>query len=69
MRRLGYTRYVAQGGDVGSQVTDAMGRLGLEGMVVSIPTCSHRRWANRALSGRHPPEKNRPRSTNWQRSA
>jgi hypothetical protein len=24
MRRLGYTRYVAQGGDVGSQVTDAM---------------------------------------------
>jgi pimeloyl-ACP methyl ester carboxylesterase len=33
MRRLGYTRYVAQGGDVGSQVTDAMGRLGLEGLV------------------------------------
>src|SRR6267143_749862 len=24
MRRLGYTRYVAQGGDVGSQVTDAI---------------------------------------------
>jgi pimeloyl-ACP methyl ester carboxylesterase len=33
MRRLGYTRYVAQGGDVGSQVTDAMGRLGLEGLL------------------------------------
>jgi pimeloyl-ACP methyl ester carboxylesterase len=33
MRRLGYSRYVAQGGDVGSQVTDAMGRLGLEGLV------------------------------------
>ena len=33
MRRLGYTRYVAQGGDVGSQVTDAMGRLGLEGLI------------------------------------
>src|SRR5207247_10447542 len=30
MRRLGYTRYVAQGGDVGSQVTDAMGRLALD---------------------------------------
>src|SRR3954447_18279900 len=30
MRRLGYTRYVAQGGDVGSQVTDAMGRIGLD---------------------------------------
>jgi hypothetical protein len=26
MRRLGYTRYVAQGGDVGASVTDFMGR-------------------------------------------
>jgi pimeloyl-ACP methyl ester carboxylesterase len=26
MRRLGYERFVAQGGDVGSQVTDALGR-------------------------------------------
>jgi pimeloyl-ACP methyl ester carboxylesterase len=33
MRRLGYTRYAAQGGDVGSQVTDAMGRLGLDGLI------------------------------------
>ncbi|WP_371400493.1 epoxide hydrolase [Kribbella sp. NBC_00662] len=33
MHRLGYTRYVAQGGDVGSQVTDAMGRLGLDGLI------------------------------------
>jgi pimeloyl-ACP methyl ester carboxylesterase len=33
MRRLGYDRYVAQGGDVGSQVTDAMGRLGLDGLL------------------------------------
>ncbi len=33
MGRLGYTRYVAQGGDVGSQVTDAMGRLGLDGLL------------------------------------
>jgi pimeloyl-ACP methyl ester carboxylesterase len=33
MQRLGYVRYVAQGGDVGSQVTDAMGRLGLEGLI------------------------------------
>src|SRR6476659_791697 len=30
---LGYSRYVAQGGDVGSQVTDAMGRLPLKGLV------------------------------------
>ena len=33
MSRLGYLRYVAEGGDVGSQVTDAMGRLGLDGLV------------------------------------
>jgi pimeloyl-ACP methyl ester carboxylesterase len=33
MRRLGYTRYVAQGGDVGSQVTDAMGRLAPGGLI------------------------------------
>jgi pimeloyl-ACP methyl ester carboxylesterase len=32
MDRLGYTRYVAQGGDVGSQVTDAMGRQGPKGL-------------------------------------
>src|SRR4030095_1187551 len=30
---LGYTRYVAQGGDVGAAVTDAMGRLAPEGLV------------------------------------
>jgi pimeloyl-ACP methyl ester carboxylesterase len=33
MHRLGYTRYVAQGGDVGAQITDAMGRQALEGLV------------------------------------
>jgi pimeloyl-ACP methyl ester carboxylesterase len=33
MGRLGYTRYVAQGGDVGASVTDAMGRQGPEGLV------------------------------------
>ena len=32
MRRLGYTRYVAQGGDVGASVTDAMGRQGPAGL-------------------------------------
>ena len=32
MRRLGYTRYVAQGGDVGAAVTDAMGRQAPEGL-------------------------------------
>jgi pimeloyl-ACP methyl ester carboxylesterase len=33
MQRLGYTRYVAQGGDVGAAVTDAMGRQAPEGLV------------------------------------
>jgi pimeloyl-ACP methyl ester carboxylesterase len=33
MTRLGYDRYVAQGGDVGAAVTDAMGRQAPEGLV------------------------------------
>jgi pimeloyl-ACP methyl ester carboxylesterase len=33
MRRLGYTRYVAQGGDVGAGVTDAMSRQAPEGLI------------------------------------
>ena len=32
MHRLGYTRYVAQGGDQGASVTDTMGRQGPEGL-------------------------------------
>src|ERR687887_1221390 len=33
MRRLGYTRYVAQGGDVGASITDAMARQAPEGLI------------------------------------
>jgi pimeloyl-ACP methyl ester carboxylesterase len=33
MRRLGYTRYVAQGGDVGALVTDTMGRQAPQGLL------------------------------------
>ena len=33
MDRLGYTRYVAQGGDVSTPVTDAMGRQAPEGLL------------------------------------
>src|SRR3712207_5596030 len=33
MRRLGYDRYVAQGGDVGAGVTDAMGRQAPDGLL------------------------------------
>src|SRR5829696_8231405 len=32
MHRLGYTRYVGQGGDVGALVTDLMGRQAVEGL-------------------------------------
>ena len=32
MHRIGYTRYVAQGGDVGALVTDLMGRQAVEGL-------------------------------------
>jgi pimeloyl-ACP methyl ester carboxylesterase len=41
MERLGYTHYVAQGGDVGADVTDAMGRqapAGLVGIHVNLLT-------------------------------
>jgi pimeloyl-ACP methyl ester carboxylesterase len=43
MRRLGYTRYVAQGGDVGALVTDAMGRQapdGLAGIHINLLTAA-----------------------------
>ena len=33
MHRLGYTRYVGQGGDVGALVTDLMGRQAVEGLI------------------------------------
>ena len=33
MHRLGYPRYVAQGGDVGALVTDLMGRQAVEGLI------------------------------------
>jgi pimeloyl-ACP methyl ester carboxylesterase len=33
MHRLSYTRYVAQGGDVGALVTDLMGRQAVEGLI------------------------------------
>jgi pimeloyl-ACP methyl ester carboxylesterase len=35
MQRLGYSRYVAQGGDVGAAVTDAMSRLAPDGLLGS----------------------------------
>ena len=56
MTRLGYTRYVAQGGDQGANVTDAMGRLAPKGLGHSpqfarlFPACS----AGRDLRRQYP---------------
>src|SRR3712207_542624 len=47
MDRLGYTRYVAQGGDVGAAVTDAMGRQAPRGCSASTSTCSPGRSVSR----------------------
>jgi pimeloyl-ACP methyl ester carboxylesterase len=52
MNRLGYTRYVAQGGDVGASVTDAMGRQAPKGLL-SI----HTNLLVTALAGIPLPEK------------
>jgi pimeloyl-ACP methyl ester carboxylesterase len=57
MRRLGYTRYVAQGGDVGASVTDAMGRqapAGLAGI--------HTNLLVTALAGPQPAETEQERA-------
>jgi pimeloyl-ACP methyl ester carboxylesterase len=50
MRRLGYTRYVAQGGDVGAFVTDQMGRQAPEGLAGI-----HLNLLQTALVGSSPP--------------
>ena len=39
MKRLGYTRYVSQGGDWGSVVADAMGRQAPAGLLGIHVTC------------------------------
>jgi pimeloyl-ACP methyl ester carboxylesterase len=57
MSRLGYTRYVAQGGDVGASVTDAMGRQAPEGLVGI-----HMNLLVTALAGPQPTESAQERS-------
>src|ERR671913_1954161 len=60
MHRLGYSRYVAQGGDVGALVTDLMGRQGVEGLVgyhLNLLT------AVLAIGGHLPPESGQERAT------
>jgi pimeloyl-ACP methyl ester carboxylesterase len=50
MRRLGYSRYVAQGGDVGAFITDQMGRQAPEGLAGI-----HLNLLQTALVGSSPP--------------
>jgi pimeloyl-ACP methyl ester carboxylesterase len=57
MRRLGYTRYVAQGGDVGAVVTDAMGRQAPEGLLGI-----HTNLLVTALAGPQPAESEQERA-------
>jgi pimeloyl-ACP methyl ester carboxylesterase len=57
MRRLGYTQYVAQGGDVGAAVTDAMGRQRPEGLLAI-----HLNLLRTALIGEMPAESEQERT-------
>jgi pimeloyl-ACP methyl ester carboxylesterase len=57
MHRLSYTRYVAQGGDVGASVTDAMGRQAPEGLLGI-----HMNLLVTALAGPQPAESEQERA-------
>jgi len=57
MHRLGYTRYVAQGGDVGASVTDTMGRQAPEGLAGI-----HTNLLVTALAGPQPTESEQERA-------
>ena len=57
MPRLGYTRYVAQGGDVGAGVTDVMGRQAPDGLIGI-----HTNLLVPALSGTMPTETDEERA-------
>jgi pimeloyl-ACP methyl ester carboxylesterase len=57
MHGLGYTRYVAQGGDVGASITDAMGRQAPEGLIGI-----HMNLLVTALAGPQPAESEQERA-------
>ena len=59
MKRLGYTRYVAQGGDWGSPISSAMARRRPRACSASTSTCRRRyrpRWPLRSRAGRCRPD-------------
>ncbi|WP_448622188.1 alpha/beta fold hydrolase [Geodermatophilus sp. URMC 65] len=70
MKRLGYERYVSQGGDWGAGVVEAMGRQAPEGLLgihTNLPAVSRPMPLRRSpAAGRHrrdSPRRNRRRST------
>jgi pimeloyl-ACP methyl ester carboxylesterase len=63
MRRLGYTRYVAQGGDVGAAVTDTLGRQAPEGLLGI-----HMNLLVTVLGGQPPVESEEERAADAQRA-
>ena len=77
MHRLGYTHYVAQGGDQGAAVTDAMGRQAPEGLLgihmnllvpALVGTASRRDPRRNAPRRRRSPHSGRAASaTSWSR--
>lgn len=59
MMRLGYSRYVAQGGDWGSPVSSAMARQGAKGLIaihINLPATVPPEIASALASGGSPPE-------------
>ena len=68
MNRLGYDRYVAQGGDVGALVTDAMGRAGARGSARRPHEPALRRSLAIAISCRRSPSRNARRTRRSRRS-
>jgi hypothetical protein len=67
MSRLGYTRYVAQGGDVGAAVTDAMARWPRTGW--PVPHQPARDRTGRAgTPPTNPSRTNAGRWTHWRHS-
>ena len=67
MDRLGYTRYGAQGGDVGAYVTTRWAAKRPRGCSASTSTCSPRRWLSRT-NCRRSPSRNARRTTRSPRS-
>ena len=72
MSRLGYTRYVAQGGDVGAAVTDVMSRQAPDGLLGVHTNLLVRGARHRRPAARRSPRRNArrsPRSPNSGRAA